>query len=332
MLDGVHPPRREGPAVAHPLDAEGDRLGVVAGAHEVGVDGVQPAVGATLDGAHGAAAGHDALGEHLAAEHPPVRLLLALPAEEGDVLGEGLGQRHRRLAREGAGGRQRLHAHLRRAELLEVEGRQEVEQGSRLVGGHRGNDSQATERARRPVGSGGAGAARPDAASLADAPTARTVSTARARRSTASTIDVGCEHVGQPHPPVEPTGHREAGPGGDEQPLVLRGQRHPGRVDAVGQLAPQEQPAARHPEAQLGQADAAARRPGRRAPRAGRRVARVVSPGETRISSSSTSCSSTGAPRSVVTRASTRPGAALAARGSSRCAGRPSATSTSCPR
>ena len=38
VLDGVHPAGRERAAVAHPLDAEGDRLGVVAGSHEVGVD------------------------------------------------------------------------------------------------------------------------------------------------------------------------------------------------------------------------------------------------------------------------------------------------------
>ena len=38
VLDGVHPAGRERPAVAHPLHAEGDRLGVVAGTHEVGVD------------------------------------------------------------------------------------------------------------------------------------------------------------------------------------------------------------------------------------------------------------------------------------------------------
>ena len=37
VLDGVHPAGREGAAVTHALDAERDRLGVVAGAHEVRV-------------------------------------------------------------------------------------------------------------------------------------------------------------------------------------------------------------------------------------------------------------------------------------------------------
>ena len=93
---------------------------------------MEAAVLLTLDGAHGAAARDDALGEHLATEHPSVRLLLALPAEQGDVLGEGLGQPDRCLARQGPGGRERLHAHLGRAQLLEVEGGEEVEEGGGL--------------------------------------------------------------------------------------------------------------------------------------------------------------------------------------------------------
>ncbi len=103
---------------------------------------VQSPVGTVLERQHGAPARDDALGEHLTAEDPTVRLLLALAAEQGDVLGERLGQGDRGVARERPGGRQRLDPHLGRPQLLEVEGRQEVEEGCGLLGRHRRNDSQ----------------------------------------------------------------------------------------------------------------------------------------------------------------------------------------------
>ena len=184
MLDGVDPAGREGPAVAHPLDAEGDRLGVVARPHEVRVEGVQATVGPALDRADGPAAGHDPLREDLAAEDPPVRLLLALAAEEGDVLGEGLGEADGVGPGQAAGRRQRLDAHLRRAELLEVERGEEVEEGRGLLGRHPANPSQATsgrEGRWRATRSAEARPPRPPA----------TVATARARRSAALVIVAG---------------------------------------------------------------------------------------------------------------------------------------------
>ena len=239
---------------------------------------VQPAVAAPLDRLHGATARDDALGQHLPAEDPPVRLLLALAAEQRDVLGEGLGQRHRRLARRPSGRRHRLHAHLRRPELLEVEGGEEVEQGRRLVGGHRGNDSQGPPSLRRRTwvkSSGypkvfthvrGAGAGQ----ATSGRPPGCPVPTRRPPRGAAAggphdldgagePLDglghrVGRQHVGQPHPALQATDQGEPRAGRDEQPLVLGGHGDPGGVDAVGQLAPQEEPAPGHPEAQLGQA------------------------------------------------------------------------------
>ncbi len=364
MLDGVHPAGRERAAVAHPLDAEGDRLGVVARSHEVRVDGVQPAVGAALDRPHGATARDDSLGEHLPAEDPPVRLLLALAAEQGDVLGEGLRQRDRLLAVRAGSGRHRLHAHLRRPQLLQVERREEVEQGRRLVGGHRGNDSQraASPRPRssaprrgtwvktvghpklfthvREGASGQATRGRPPGCRevlrrpcrVPEDPPARTVSTARASRSTASVITSGGEHVRQAHPALQATDHREARTRGDEQPLVLGRHRDPARVDALGQLAPQEEPAARHPEAQLGQAGA--QRRDQRVARGAQVVAPLAgsAPGRS-ASARAAPAARAPAPRgrwSPVTRRARR--ARCGGPAPSRCAGRPSATSTSCRR
>ncbi len=202
VLDGVHPAGRERAAVAHALDAEGDRLRVVAGAHEVGVQRVQSAVLPALDGAHRPAAGDDALGEHLTTEHPSVRLLLALPAKQRDVLGEGLGQRDRKLAVRRPGGRHRLHAHDGRPQLLEVEGGEEVDDRGGLGRGHRRNDirrvpggltrrgrTQATSGRLRPLASG---RLVPPAANVPDAREGvRAASRAVARRPTASTITSG---------------------------------------------------------------------------------------------------------------------------------------------
>ena len=167
---------------------------------------MQPAVGAALDRPHRATARDDALGQHLPAEDPPVRLLLALAAEQGDVLGEGLGQRHRRLTGRAGGRRHRLHAHLRRPQLLEVEGGEEVEQGRRLVGGHRGNDSQRASRCvpnvgedRRPIRrSSPTFAVGPPGSGHEGPPAAR-----RARRRA-----VDCADTAGPH------GRRRRGPGG----------------------------------------------------------------------------------------------------------------------
>ena len=147
---------------------------------------VQPAVGPALDRAHGTTAGDDALGQDLPAEDPPVRLLLALAAEQRDVLGEGLRQRNRRLTVGPAAVDIGWTLICAEPELLEVERGEEVEEGCRLVGGHRGNDSQATRG--RPSGR------RPERRPRLVAPwplELRTVSTARVSRSTASVIVSG---------------------------------------------------------------------------------------------------------------------------------------------
>ena len=57
VLEGVHPPGREGATVTHPLHPEGDGLGVIAGPHEVGVQRVQSPLrhGCGRDGSPGMA-------------------------------------------------------------------------------------------------------------------------------------------------------------------------------------------------------------------------------------------------------------------------------------
>jgi len=89
VLDRRHPAGRERVAVTHRLDGEPDGMAVVPGAHEVGVQRVDPArrgpvcrAPATATGRpDGPPRGDDRLGEHLAAEHAAVRLPLA-PADE----------------------------------------------------------------------------------------------------------------------------------------------------------------------------------------------------------------------------------------------------------
>ena len=82
VLDRVDPPGRERVAVPHPLDGEPDRLGVVAGPHEVAVQRVDPPWSVTVvDVLHRATGRHHALGQHLAAEDPPVGHLLAASEE-----------------------------------------------------------------------------------------------------------------------------------------------------------------------------------------------------------------------------------------------------------
>ena len=76
-LQGVHAPGGERAAVAKSLDRELDRLGGVARAEEVSVHRVHRAVPL-----HGPGRRDQRLAEHLAAEDPAVRLLLAVALEE----------------------------------------------------------------------------------------------------------------------------------------------------------------------------------------------------------------------------------------------------------
>ncbi len=224
--------------------------------------------------------------------------------------------------------------------------------GAGCVGGHRGNDSQRPEprarwrpgwmptaaspaesgherrrvRARPPDGGGRREPARRDPATGSPRPPGRT-----ARRPRSSPRVRG-RRAAAPTAPGPPTTAKR-GPAATRSPSSSAATATPVGVDALGQLAPEGQPAARHLEAR--RREGARRRAATSASRDARRSSRrsAVSPGASRISSSRTSCSSTGAPRSVVTRASTsagrrRPRSAHPAR----CAGRPSATSRSCPR
>ena len=141
MLDRVDPPRGEGVAVTHPLDREVNRCSVVAGTHEVGMERVDRPVGPSVDGLDGEPRGHDALGEDLAAEDPPVRHLLALTEEDGDVLIEQA--REFQTVDVGAGGRRavlRAQAHLDCANLLEVKGVQQVRDRGLVVSGFVGHE------------------------------------------------------------------------------------------------------------------------------------------------------------------------------------------------
>ena len=67
----------EGPPVAQPFDAEGDRQVCVAGAQEVPVHGVDRPVRF-----HRPLRRDDRLGQHLAAEDPPARLLFGRADED----------------------------------------------------------------------------------------------------------------------------------------------------------------------------------------------------------------------------------------------------------
>lgn len=83
LLDGVDPARRERVAVAHLLDGEADRQGVVTRTHEVAVERVdRSCTVAVVEVAHGDAGGHDALGEDLATEDAPMGHLLAATLED----------------------------------------------------------------------------------------------------------------------------------------------------------------------------------------------------------------------------------------------------------
>src|SRR5438552_3957728 len=76
-LDGDHPTRREGPAVADAVHLVEDRHRHVSGAQEVGVEGVHPVVAL-----HRAPRGHQGLARHLAPVHALALLVGAHPAED----------------------------------------------------------------------------------------------------------------------------------------------------------------------------------------------------------------------------------------------------------
>ncbi len=86
LLVRVDAPGGERPAVAEALDTELDRLGDIAGAEEVPVQGVDEPVGR-----QGRGGGDDALSENLSAEDPPIGLVLAGADEEVGFPRPGIG-------------------------------------------------------------------------------------------------------------------------------------------------------------------------------------------------------------------------------------------------
>src|SRR5207245_4180763 len=80
VLDREDAAGGEGPAVTHALGLVDDRYAGVAGADEVGVQGVDGAVAR-----HGADGGDEGLPRHLAAEHPGGPFRRADPAEPVDL-------------------------------------------------------------------------------------------------------------------------------------------------------------------------------------------------------------------------------------------------------
>ena len=150
MLDGVHPAGRERPAVAHPLDAEGDRLGVVAGSHEVGVERVQPAVARPRSPATVRPLATTPWASTCPPKTRPCGCFWLCPrnsvTSSAKVSGRGTGASPAGPAAVDIG------CTLICADPSSSRSRvaRRSSEGSRLVGGHRGNDSQATSGPARP--------------------------------------------------------------------------------------------------------------------------------------------------------------------------------------
>ncbi len=145
LLDRVHPPRRERRPVAHLLDGEADRQGVVAGPHEVAVQRVdRPRPELVLEVAHRQAGRHHALGEDLPAEDPAVRHPLALALEDA---GRGGADARRGILPLQAG-----HRDVGGAELLERQHVDEVGEGGERPESPELSVSSVT---RRPYRAGG---------------------------------------------------------------------------------------------------------------------------------------------------------------------------------